>query len=455
MEKNKKKKKKQKYKFGIKEFLFNFFSLVLMIGVGTYFGYRSLYYYSRQNQTIQEEAQTLNGMILQNVPISKEEDGLHRDSLGYYFKGNVNNNYVLFTNQLFRIIRIYEDNTVQLIREDYVSIFPWGDTSNYENSNVHHWLDKTEWELSGIYYETLHNVQKFFTPTTYQIDVLSDDKIISSEEKQSGYISILTVTDYVLAQGKNSYLNNGETFFLLGENEEGKNLYVDTDGSIQSCDSVEGYGIRPVLTLKENTVIIGGDGTKDNPYVISQGEDTNYISSYVKLGNDLWKVFYQNNNILKLSYEGYASINGVECLRSYSQTNSIYDIMSRENIGYYLNSTYLSSLPYQDILLPFDSYIGEISDDKGYQYSNVFNNTVSSKVSLLNIFDPMFNIQLEDYFRVNTTSEVGSMAYNTSSTGFLLESDVREEKHIVPVISIDIGVLKNGSGTMDNPYVVE
>ncbi len=67
MKKNKKAKKK--HLLGTKEFIFNFLSLVAMIGVGIYFGYRSLYYYSKQNVKIKEEAMTLNGLIKENNSI--------------------------------------------------------------------------------------------------------------------------------------------------------------------------------------------------------------------------------------------------------------------------------------------------------------------------------------------------------------------------------------------------
>ena len=82
----KKKKKKQRHLFGKKEFLFNFFSLLFIIVIGVYFGGRSLYYYSKQNMNKKIESQTLNGVVLQNNPITTE-DGLHQDGEGYYFKG--------------------------------------------------------------------------------------------------------------------------------------------------------------------------------------------------------------------------------------------------------------------------------------------------------------------------------------------------------------------------------
>ena len=62
----KEKKIKKKHIMGPIEFIFNFISLVFMLGVALYFGGRSLYYYSKQNVKIKEEAMTVNGLIVQN-----------------------------------------------------------------------------------------------------------------------------------------------------------------------------------------------------------------------------------------------------------------------------------------------------------------------------------------------------------------------------------------------------
>ena len=79
---------------------------------------------------------------------------------------------------------------------------------------------------------------------------------------------------------------------------------------------------------------------------------------------------------------------------------------------------------------------------------------MSSKVGLLNIFDCMTNVELEDYFRVNTISEVGSMQYATKATGSIVEYDVTEAKHIVPVIAIDIHQIRSGTGSVTQPYKI-
>jgi len=495
---------KKKHILGTKEFIFNFLSLVAMIGVGIYFGYRSLYYYSKQNVVKKEEAMTLNGLIKDNNEIAKgSNNGLHQDNDGYYFKGSVENNYVLFQNKLYRVIRVNNNNTVKLISENYNASFMWGEDSNYEKSNIRLWLNKTENNHSGVYYKTINNIEDMLVKTEYEEDILKDGKIITKEElekekkaleeekekqeekteevkakekeeekketkkeskkkttkkekvkKTSDYVTILTIKDYTLANGKSSYLNNGKIYYILGRNEDDNNLYVEEDGSVQDTDSLSGYGIRPVITLKKNTVVTQGDGTKDNPYVI-KSEDKNYIDSYIKLGDDIWRVSSIDGDNLKLYLNGYLKMNGEEVYRNYSLYNSIFDLNDYSSLASYLNSVYNNSLSYQGLLVDCNFYTGEISDDAGYNYTNIYNKTVTAKVGLLNIFDYIGSNELNDYFHINLTSEVGSMEYNTYANGLLEESDVRDVKHIVPSVCINKNSIKGGEGSKDKPYTVE
>ena len=456
MARDKKKKKKEKHVLSKGEFAFNFLSLVAIIGVGIYFGYRSLYYYSKQNMKIKEEAQTLNGLIIQNNPVAKKDEvGLHQDTEGYYFKGKVENNYVKFFNQVYRVIRINDDNSVRMINEDINASFMWGEDSHYKGSNIWKFLNKVkDNNNSGIYLDTIPNYEKYLKKTKYSEDKLLSGKVESSDKILKDYGTLLTIKDYTSANGKESYLNNGKIFNLVGFNEDKENLYIEEDGSVQAGDNLEGFGIRVVITLKENTTVVGGAGTKEDPYVINTGEDKTYINSYVKLGNDMWRV-YQDGDSLKLNLDGYIKVGDNEVIRNYSLTNSVFNLSDKKNIAYYLNTDYLNSLSYNGILLDTNYNIGEISDDAGYSIDNIYNKTVTSKVGLLNIFDFISNSELENYFFINTTSEVGSMQYDRFKNGLLEESDVRDVKHIVPTICIDKKSIKSGTGTADDPYTVE
>jgi len=293
------------------------------------------------------------------------------------------------------------------------------------------------------------------TKTTYQNDVLKDTKVIKGDEEVNDLVTTLGVYDYILAKGKSSYLNNGKTYYLLGNDGEGLNLYVDDDGSIQSCNSLEGYGIRAVITLKANLEVSAGDGTVDNPYVINMGENNNYIDQYVRLGNDTWRIFNDDDGILKMYTYGYLLVNGEEILKSYSNKNSYFNLNDKTNIAYYLNNTYFNSLSYKDLLVDNNYYVGEISADTGYDFKNIYTDSVVCKVGLLNIFDYNSNNYFENYFYMNTTSSVGSMQYVGHANGFLEEANIEEIKHIVPVISINSNVITGGTGTVADPYVVE
>ncbi len=451
----KKKVKKDKYKYSKFEIAFDILSIAIVIGVGLYFGGRALYYYSKQNVKRQVEAQTLNGLVLNNNKIV-EGDGLHQDSNGYYFKGSEPNNYVMFSNRLYRVIRVNNDNTVRLISEDVVSSFMWGDALRYEESNVRNWLTKTDTNHSGIYYDTIPNNNEFLVHTNYRIDMLSNEKIEFADQDKKDYVSTLTLEDYILAGGKSSYLNNGKVFYLLGIDEDENYLYVEEDGSIQTMDNYTGYGIRPVITLKENITVSSGDGSRDNPFVLLQDGKTNYIDTYVKLGNDIWRVYQEENDAIRLYLNDYVKTpEGVEVNRSYSDYNSVFDVSDRGSLAFYLNNIYISGLSYKDILLDTNFYIGEISNEYGYSLENIYTRNVTLKVGLLNIFDYHRNYDKENYFYMNITSEVGNMQYTTNTLGLLLEEDVREERHMIPVISIKTETIKGGTGTLDSPFVIE
>ena len=139
----------------------------------------------------------------------------------------------------------------------------------------------------------------------------------------------------------------------------------------------------------------------------------------------------------------------------YSKSGSLFDLKDKKSLAYFLNNTYLSTLTYSNYLVDNYYYVGEISNDTGYEYKNIYNNFVICKVGLLNIFDYNSNNELNDYFHMNTTSSVGSIQYSTLANGLLEEADVTELKHIVPVISINSSYIKGGSGSLNDPYVVE
>lgn len=435
-----------------KEFIFNLISIIILISICLYFGIRSIYYYTEQNTV--KTSEILADKIISNNQITKATDGFHKEEDGYSFKGNVTNNYIKFSNRIYRIMKVYDDNSVKIVSDTNDGILIWGDDSSYKNSNLNIWLDKTELSTSGIYYDTISN-SSLLTKTSYTEDILKKSKVTTSKEKISSYITTLTISDYVNSNGKNSYLNNGQYFWLIGNDNEGSNLYVDSTGSVETSNSYESYGVRAVLTLKKDIKTTTGVGTIEDPYVVDMENNNNYIDQYIRLGNDIWQVYSDKDNILKLALNGYININNQEYLSKYSNTTSEYNPTNKYNVAYYLNKTYYNSLSYKDIVLDTSYQIGEISNDTGFKIDNIYTESITCKVGLLNIFDYNKNINISNYYYLNKTSSVGSMVYVNNNLGYLEEEKVTEEKHIVPTISISKTLIKNGTGIIDDPYTVE
>jgi len=456
--KKKKKKRRLIFSYGPVEFTFNFISLVFVICVGLYYGGRSFYYYSKQTKVAKETAQTLNGLILDNHQLEKDHkaDGLHQDENGYFLRGKVKDNYVLFANRLFRVLRVNDDNTVKLVTDDLVASFNFGEFTTYDNSNVRMWLTSVaDNEYSGIYQKTIPAVDHFLTDTTYTIDKLYEDKVESGDVEFKEKVVSVSLDDYITSGGKSGFLNNGKLYFLLGYDDMDSNLYVEEDGSISDCSNLDGYGIRGVITLNKNIPVSQGTGTKKDPYVIDQGDNRNYVDSYVKLGDDIWKVFEDKDGKLKMYLNDYIKVNGEYVFKPYSYTNTVFNFYEDGNVGQFLMFDYKNSLSYKDLLVQNSYPYGQMSAETGMSFfPHIFSAYYTSDIAMLNLFDYVSNNELNDYYRDNKAADLTATQYTVLANGAVDEVDVIETRRVVPVISIESKILKSGSGKIDNPYVV-
>ena len=158
--------KKNKRPYGPKEKAFIVTSFVIAICVFLFYGYRSLKYYSRETSNKKADNVTIASAVINNNKITKEKDGLRAMKRGYYFSGKVENNYVKAFNRLYRIIDIDTDK-VKIVSADNEAIFIYGDENQYSSSNLYKWLNKTEEENTGIYYNSIPGIDKLLTKTEY------------------------------------------------------------------------------------------------------------------------------------------------------------------------------------------------------------------------------------------------------------------------------------------------
>lgn len=237
--------------------------------------------------------------ILENHEIVESEDGLLKgkddDGTTYYFKGNVEDNYVRFANLTWRIIRINGDGTVRLILDDV------DDTLVKYNSDADHYEDFTSTDLyqslATYYSNYLNSFDKFIANTKFCSESGKTDntynaytRLVTGEipsfnclgEKYTSKIGLITADEVVYAGGV--YNKENKEYYLYNEDidnlwwtgslsKSGEDSFypflVDSSGKL--IDNVNGTlyrSLRPVISLNRMTIVTG-DGTKDNPYVVN------------------------------------------------------------------------------------------------------------------------------------------------------------------------------------------
>ena len=254
---------------------------------------------------------TFGDILLKNSPASDktltkvgselatEDEGLIKSSddigVSYYFRGNVNNNYVSFSGLNWRIVRINGDGTVRMILDDVIST-----EANYYNTNA------TDFEYENSYITTalknwlqdnLRSQTEILANAKFCNDTVHDEaynyaaytRIITNKiptlnclgKSFNSDIGILSVDEVVLAgaspisPNQNYYLYNSKindpwyTMSAARGNDISINMFmVDVNGSLKTNTVGNAYRkIRPVINLVKN-VEVNGKGTIDEPYKI-------------------------------------------------------------------------------------------------------------------------------------------------------------------------------------------
>lgn len=253
-----------------------------------------------QDYSIQKDS-TLHLTLLpfsmggQEVSIVQHGDGLYIDGYEkdkFTYRGSNPNNYILFNNEMWRIISV-QDGSLKIVKEDLLSLEkPFNEAldQNWDNSSLKAYVN-------GEYYDNLNdNVKKYIENNTWNMGDISlnnDDlrnQITSENRRQSNnsYVGLMTVSEYLRSNTNKgscetfslnnfnfsacqstNWMFNGKAFWTLTADDLKPYMvnFVQDDGTINRDNSHVLFGVRPVLVLKDNISLIG-QGTKDNPFAI-------------------------------------------------------------------------------------------------------------------------------------------------------------------------------------------
>ena len=235
------------------------------------------------------------------------------------YMGKDPNNYVLFNNELWRIIGVFNvkssvdgpyEKKMKIIRDESLGRIPW-DTNNtndwstaslqtYLNEEYYNGLnieakkiiEEVYWNLGGT---SIKNYEwNCLTKDFYYYE--RDEKVYTERPTYwIGKIGLMYPSDYgystsggnitdrssCLAKAlcnwdddiysdckNNNYLFGAQVKFLLSSNSVYV-FYIHTTGSVYDSYPFTNYEVLPTVYLKSSVEIVAGTGTSTNPYILS------------------------------------------------------------------------------------------------------------------------------------------------------------------------------------------
>ena len=185
---------------------------------------------------------------------------------GCYIKGNPSNNYIWYSEFLWRIMGINADGSIRLVTDDFVTSIVYDEgSSNWDNSYVKQWLNN---DFYSQLMKTDIIVEQIWCneTTTSSSDRTTCTNNLSIEPAKVG---LITLDEYNLSGAGNSYLE-GDAYQWT--------MTPASDSRIWRVFSVLGYSrtdldfpenLRAVINISPDTIINVNDGTSELPYELN------------------------------------------------------------------------------------------------------------------------------------------------------------------------------------------
>lgn len=382
-----------------------------------------------------------------------------------YYVGEAPDNYIYFSNMVFRIVGMNGDN---------VKIVADKDIANVNYNAIDEWFEYYEKHLT-------EKAKKLIVESRYCKMQLTDKTLDTTqcnsytEKKKFGLLSIDEVNKSISGDVA-SYLMM-DTMTWLGNEKNSKNAYVfrsyfyNTDANYMAFNKVHNMGVRPVITIKGDSLISSGSGTEEKPYKLKDyikpkknvDLNTRYSGEYIRYGGVLWRIVDINKDGTTRVISEQSLIDEDDTvIISYDEKltgNLVYNPNQKGNIGYIINnrsSEFIDTKYFVNYEIEVPIYKGEPNYKK-----EVKTKKYKVRVSSPNMYE-MFSATTDDslissFWFVNSTisdvenpgmSEIGAVMYGEDSSSYTYG--------IRPVASFAKSVVINsGKGTKENPYIVE
>ena len=232
-----------------------------------------------------------------------------------FVSGQVNNNYLWYSGKLWRIVSIDKDSNIKLVTQGNMTTLNWNTSSstNYSASQIRTWL-KNEF-LPTLYdaENLLANEEWDYTTYTSFPTKKNTDNSTKLTGENAEKVGLLNIYDFMMtggtsSSGTNTFLNNGYSWWTMSPTS-GTNLWFVFYSSSPANNYSPTFrvGVRPAVNLKSGIALLGGTGTKSDPYTI-EGDKLGGTTS--ELLSDRISGEYIKFNNTKYRIVGFETING-------------------------------------------------------------------------------------------------------------------------------------------------
>ena len=401
--------------------------------------------------------------VVRNVQVVQRLNKTVKKSLGEvdYYVGNPTNNYVYFSNMLFRIVGLDSNNNVKIIADK--------DIANVNFDGIDEWLKYYESNLTD-------SARNYIVNNKYCNMRLSDTTLDTSQcssytsAKKIGIISIDEINRSTTDEG--NFLIPSTISWTANE-KDSKNGYTvrdsfdENDTNFVSFEKKHNFGVRPVITIKGSMLINDGNGSLENPYKMEDYKkpkmkaslNERYVGEYIRYSGMLWRIIsIEKDGCVKVASE--ESLTDFEIYHDSSiDDNTFYNTDQKGNVGYKINNK--ASAYFDTSYFVNHEYIVPIYNDEPQYGKEVETKKMKAKIISINMYE-MFGATTDDplitsYWFVNSSKserenpgmgDTGHPLYDIESMHY--SYGVRPVGYLKSSC-----VVSSGNGTKNNPFIIK
>lgn len=387
------------------------------------------------------------------------------DATGYY-KGLNQNNYLLYSGMLFRIVKVNEDGSIKLITDEAITNLR-ADYDNYENSNVDTWLKE-------VYLKSLNKTDKYLVDSTYCVGNINSTTDYTTECSSTitSKVGLLNISDYYNTLSNNNSSIHTSRYMLANKVNNNYLSAPITDKDITVTTKILAP-IRPVITLKANLYLLSGNGSSDNPYKLDDYSyakandllNSRIVGEYVQYSGLSFRIIGidSNKNVRLIMTDPWVvqPKNKALTLSIENLSNTKFNLTEENNPGYILNNDYLDYIDTKSIV---DTEYEIPTTVDAVNYNDYQTTPIKAKILLPKTYELFASSgnskenMISSYMYIDSTDNSNTVYAINGATGNVFEFNTQalSEYRIRAVLTIK-GDLKisSGKGTINSPYLLK